>query len=417
MPPPSRAKRWVPSPSAWRRVSWSVVDQGLSSMSNVALTVLVARSVSARQFGAFGIVIVVYQLCLGSHRALVTEPVLVYHGAATQGSQDLSHTGRSSLLLSSAMGLTVALSATLFDDALRLGLLVLGLSLPLLLLQDLMRYLAFRRAAPRFAFFLDAVWLLGQIILVAVLVTVGRPLTVASLAGVWCVGCLLSVVVGMRASGFRWTSTPDRWIRSQLDLGFPYLIEFGIVAGMGQMVLLFIAPLTDLSSVGSVRGALTFFGPINIVFSGLVTVIVPEGGRLRETPRRFWTALIAASVSLALCALALLVVGLALPGRAGSLLFGDAWPGIHAVLLPIGIAQIVSGAFAGATAGVRALRAARLSLRIRVINIPILTILPLGGAALFGISGFAWASATAVACTGVVWWTALVRYTRSHPLS
>ena len=49
-----------------------MADQGVSSLSNIVVAVIVARSVSAAEFGAFGVAMVVYQLGLGLTRAAVT---------------------------------------------------------------------------------------------------------------------------------------------------------------------------------------------------------------------------------------------------------------------------------------------------------------------------------------------------------
>ena len=60
-----------------RRASWSFGDQALSSLTNFALAVVVARAVTAEEFGAFGLAFSAYLLVLGLVRAVTAEPLLV----------------------------------------------------------------------------------------------------------------------------------------------------------------------------------------------------------------------------------------------------------------------------------------------------------------------------------------------------
>src|SRR5215203_3188865 len=57
-----------------------VLDQGLSSISNLLLALLVARFASVRDFGVFAVVSAMYWLFLGVNRSLVGEPRLVIEG-------------------------------------------------------------------------------------------------------------------------------------------------------------------------------------------------------------------------------------------------------------------------------------------------------------------------------------------------
>ena len=68
------------TPEARRRLV-VLADQAASSLTNVLVAILVARSVSASGFGAFGLAMVVYQLVLGLARALIGEPFLARHAS------------------------------------------------------------------------------------------------------------------------------------------------------------------------------------------------------------------------------------------------------------------------------------------------------------------------------------------------
>ena len=64
-----------------RRLHWGFADQVLSSATNFALSVAVARQVDPRGFGAFGVAMTAYILATGLSRAVVSEPLLVVFSA------------------------------------------------------------------------------------------------------------------------------------------------------------------------------------------------------------------------------------------------------------------------------------------------------------------------------------------------
>src|SRR5690349_17381419 len=69
-------------PKRSRRVAWGVVDQGLSSLSNVAVGFLAARALGADAFGSFALAFATYTLVLGASRSLCTDPLSVRFSAS-----------------------------------------------------------------------------------------------------------------------------------------------------------------------------------------------------------------------------------------------------------------------------------------------------------------------------------------------
>ena len=59
------------------RFGWGVADQTLSSLTNFALTVLVARSLGVTEFGYFAIVLTIYLTSMGLSRAAITSPLSI----------------------------------------------------------------------------------------------------------------------------------------------------------------------------------------------------------------------------------------------------------------------------------------------------------------------------------------------------
>ncbi len=62
---------------AVRRVGWGVADQAVSSLTNFAVSIYVARTLGAAQLGAFSLAYVTYGFALNASRGLATDPLMV----------------------------------------------------------------------------------------------------------------------------------------------------------------------------------------------------------------------------------------------------------------------------------------------------------------------------------------------------
>ena len=62
------------------RLGWGVTDQALSSLTNLVMTLSVARTLGCRQFGAFTLAYVTYGFALTASRALSSDPLMVRFG-------------------------------------------------------------------------------------------------------------------------------------------------------------------------------------------------------------------------------------------------------------------------------------------------------------------------------------------------
>src|SRR5689334_19603396 len=71
------AATWRLIRQACQRLSWGVADQAMSSLSNFAVNIYIARTLGAVQYGAFGLAYVTYGFALNASRGLATDPLLV----------------------------------------------------------------------------------------------------------------------------------------------------------------------------------------------------------------------------------------------------------------------------------------------------------------------------------------------------
>jgi hypothetical protein len=400
-----------------RRAGWGLGDQALSSLTNFALVVVVAHESAPRAFGLFALVFATYSIALGCCRAVCSEPLAVR----------FSHVSPSAWREGAALatGGAVAAGSLAGAGCVIIGLavggqaqglfLVLGVSLPGLLLQDAWRYAFFADRRGSQAFVNDAVYALVLLPAVVALMLAGHAGAEALLA-LWGGAALVSALLGIRQANL--LPRPLRvgsWWRRQADLAPRYLAEFIAVTGDSQLVLYGVAVLTSLGTVAALRGGLLLLGPLNILVFGAMLAAVPEAVRLMHlAPHR----LIAASglIAAGLAALTLLWAGLllALPSSLGRSLIGPVWNDARPVILPLAIGGAGLGLVVGAVIGLRALAAVRRSLRARLTVSPMIFASALVGAAADGAVGAAWGLAVGQTLAATVFWYHLVRAVSEH---
>jgi len=305
------------------------------------------------------------------------------------------------------MGVALALlalsaSAILGGEA-GLSLLALALVFPGLVLQDSWRYCFVTAGRPRSAVVNDATWCVVQAVLLVALVMAGH-LTLFVIILWWGGSGAVAAVLGCFQSGIipaPWSLW--KWLSLHRHLSGRYVTEYVAAAGASQLGLLGLGMIAGLAALGAIRGAQVYFGPIAVLFGGIYLALAAEGARLRSEPIKLRRLMAAASVILGLLGVGWVMLGAALPAAVGRRIFGDTWVTARAVLVPMGISLLGGCAASGAIVGLRALAAARESLRARLTCLPIVIVVPLFGA-LAGAHGFAVGMAIATWAGAGVWW-------------
>jgi O-antigen/teichoic acid export membrane protein len=400
-----------------RSFGWGLLDQILSSLTNFLLGLLIARTVTARDLGAFGLAYATYSLALGATRALALEPLVVRFSAASEEQWRVA-AGRASgtaLAIGATIGIGILFAAAFAQGPLRSVLLVLGVTLPLLLLQDAWRFSFFALGTNARAFWNDAVWVAVLFPGAAMLLATGRQ-SIATLTAVWAAAGCAAAAVGFVQSGI--LPRPDhasRWLREQRDLTFRFLGEFIVSNGATQTSVFLIGLLATLADVGQLRAGQIILGPLNILFQGAGLVAVAETSRLlAQSPRRMHHAVYAISTILTVSTLAWAAVAFLLPASLGQALLRGNWAGGSALLLPLTISTVGYAFAYGAMTGLRALGAASSSLRARILDGFSLIILTMVGAANGGAMGVAWGHAV-VGCLRILnWWWHFRRARRAY---
>lgn len=403
-----------------RNTGWGIADQGLSSLTNFALGVMIARSVDPESFGAFGITFGTYLVALGVSRALTSELLLVrYSGAdAVRWRAGAESATGAALALGIVMGFLCFLVSIVADSALEQAFTGLALGLPGLLVQDSWRYAFFAQSKGTQAFVNDFVWSGVLFPLIAVLIwTDSRSIALFMLA--WGTAATFAAVVGAFQAGVM--PRPLRilsWLRSEWELAPRFLAEFALTVTAIQLVLYALAVFGGLQFVAALRGAQILLGPFNVLLIGVGLAAIPAGVKLIEkSEARFRRASILLSAALASSAFLWGLVAYALPSDLGRELLGRTWQSARELLLPVALTTAAYGASAGAEVGLRSLAQARRSLRVRTLNAGLVVAAGGGGAFMFGSAGAAWGLTVAFWITTVLWWKELVAGLEDYPVA
>lgn len=387
------------------RLSWGLADQAASSMTNFAVGIYVARSLGLTAFGVFSLAWVTYGVVLSVSRGLATDPLVVRFS----GVPDWSWRGAVARSSGTALGVGAAIGAACLVVGLAVGGSVgpafacLGVMLPGLLLQDAWRYSFFAAGAGRKAFVNDLVW---GVALVPAMVMAARVGSVAAFVLAWGGSAAVAAVYGCLQSGIRPRLTGVReWLREHRDLGARYLVENSCVSGASQLRAYGLGAVVGVGAVGVVRGAELLLGPFLAVLMGLSLVTVAEAARvLRRAPHRLARFCLLLGAGQAAAALLWGAALLLVPDRVGELVLGGVWHSAAELIVPATLGVAGAGLGTSAAAGLRALGAARRSLRSQLFASACYVIGGLGGAAVAGTVGSAWGVAAATVSGSAVWW-------------
>ncbi len=408
-----------PAP-ATRRGAWTILDQCLSSLTNFALAVLVARQLDADGFGAFGLAFLAYTLVLGLARATSGEPLIVRFSATLGwgGSADrpIAEATGYALVLGIVVGGPFAVVGGIVAGNAGAALLALGLSLPGLLVQDTWREVFLAQGRPARAVANDAIWAAAQGGSVALVIASGHR-TVFWFTAAWGAAASVAAVAGIVQSGIR--PAPARaatWLRSTWDLGRHYSGEFVARAGARQLAITAVGITGGLSALGAIRAAQVLFGPLQVLLLGANLVATPEAVRIwHRDPDALRPYAVRLSASLALVAFACGLGAMVIPDSIGVELLGASWREAQPVLVPQAALMAGIGATSGALVGLRATAESQRSFRARISIVPLTVVGGVVGAAVAGSTGALTGLALANAIGAGLFWRQLDRALAEHP--
>jgi hypothetical protein len=399
--------------TAWaaRHTMWGLFDQALSSATNFALSIAVARQVTAPQFGAYSIAFAAYLVALTVSRAIATDPLTIRYSAKEVAAWQAAtaRAGGTAIAIGLVAGALCLGTAVIVggDTGAALGPLAVGL--PALLLQDAWRYAFFAARRGRDAFLNDLAWTIALAIALVFVATTGSA-TVGGLVAAWAFGGAAGALFGIGQTGIRPTARIPEWLREHRDIAPRMAVEGIILSGSQQVLLVAISLVAGLASVAAVRAGQVLMNALHIATYGVYLAVVPEGVRLLNRSAAGLRRLcVVVAVGLGSISLAWGLVLVVLPDSIGRALLGDTWTPAHGVIVPLAIVTAGAGVQTGAVVGLRALAAARRSLRARSVSSALLFGCGFAGAIVAGANGTAWGMAIGVSIGSLVWWLELTR--------
>ena len=211
-------------------------------------------------------------------------------------------------------GLLFLAAAPLVSASIGDALVAMGVLLPVLYVQDALRYWYIQQTKPSGAAVLDAVWLAVFAAAAAVLMTVHAADRI-SLTLAWGVGA--AVAAGYGCVAVRTGVHPAavvRHLRKHARTSLGLLADAVLVAGTAQLLPVLVAIAGGLVAAGAFRAAQTLMGAVTMVVAGLTPVALSSAVRGgRRAPRAFvgrWS---------------LVILGLSAVNGLALLLLPDSW--------------------------------------------------------------------------------------------
>ncbi len=391
-----------------RRGAWVVIDQGVSSLTNFAATVLVARSVDPDEFGSFGAGFVVYLLVVGVARGLVAQPLTIRASALDDRCEQRAEAARAmgaALLVGGVSAIGVMACGWGVGGATGAVLVVMGLCMPGLVAQDTWRFVFFTLGTPQQAVANDLVWLVVQLALMGAALLMSTT-SVVLLAAAWSGSAVIAALYGMRQSAL----VPEvgqavAYVTRHLELGGRLGMEFLFQNGSTLVTTLVLGLVVGTAGLGSLRGASTLFGPFYVLITGLQAAAVPEGSRLlaRGSPQ-LMRLLRTMSAGLAGAAVFWGLVLMGLPDGWGAAALGETWPAARQLVPATMVIMVGHGLASGGLTGLRVAGDVRSSLRVRVLAGVVAFATGAAGGLVVGVEGGAWGLAVGPCLTAVAAW-------------
>ncbi|MEU9998191.1 hypothetical protein [Streptomyces sp. NPDC050848] len=394
-------------------VAASVLDQAAASLTNIAVLVIAARASSADGFAAFSMVYIVLTVLLGLGAAFVGQSVVLEKGEDHEIGAAVRAAVTFTAAASTATGVLLLGAGVVIGGPTGLAVLALGAILPVVLVQDGLRYGFSALRRPHLALAAD---LLRLACVVPALLLQPHGSSPARLVLVWGLSALPATLLGLAllhpyVRNRPWS--PRRYLRRD-HLGRRFVVEFAVGSGSSQLAVLGLGLFASPLVVGALRGATTLFGPLNTLFTSVNAFGPPLLGRAGSRRATVRAASALAAV-LALVALGWAAVLYALPDRVGRQLLGATWQSTAELLPATGSQYAVMAAGTCALVTLRVL-SPRATLSVQVVFSLLSVALMLGGYVLGGAPGAAWGLAAGSALKALAAWIRVKR-TRPEPVA
>ena len=387
-------------------------DQVFSSLSNGLIIYAVAVVTATQNFGEIALLLTFLAAGGCVNRGALGTPLLLTAGRAPSDiRREGSFAFTSALLVSPIVGGVIwALEGPGPPNDVGLGQIHLPAMLiivatPIVLVEDVLRYVAIAQGRTHVAAFWDGVWFAGS---AALLVATWLHLPVATTAyliGGWTalafialVGMLVAVRIGPRLRGY------PAWISDGWQHRARYGCEYGLEQTTQFVLLLFVAVVLSPEVTAALRGATALLAPVAIAASAIPLVVIPGSKRLNMPPPQVWRSL-ARIALVSTCGTFLLGVALLLmPRTVGELVLGRTFEATRMITPIIAFEYAIGAWIIAVSIFFFTFNRSADALKLRVSHVLVMLVMALGGAVLVRTAaGVAAGIATATTLVTVLW--------------
>jgi hypothetical protein len=308
--------------TARRRGLAGALDQVFSSLSNGLILYAIAVVSTAQYFGRISLLLTLLAAAVGCMRGALGTPLLL---KASHGSDEVRREG--SYAVTAALLISPLLAGAMWLlEGREIGTptILVAIATPLVMVQDVLRYIVISEGRPHVAAIWDGVWFVGSLGLLVSTWFGAQFVDVNVLIAGWSVlaaAALIGLAINLRLV------VPFRGFFSWLRTDWKHRLRYGIDAGLEQsgvfvalaLVALFISPV----ATAALRGATALLAPLAILTSALPLIVIPESKRRSATPQQVWRGLTKIT---ALASAATVIGGVVLfllPNNIGQLLLGN----------------------------------------------------------------------------------------------
>jgi O-antigen/teichoic acid export membrane protein len=372
---------------------WGVVDQGFSSGTNLALSILAGQLLGPSGLGVIFLGFSMYLLALSFLRALITEPFMVATSARGQAEREAATRACMILVLvvAGATSLLMAVVGLVLTDPLGRSLLIFSPWVGFALVQDQWRSVLFRDQRGAAAGINDGVWALGMLAMLPFALAIRDDWVIAA---TWGAGAALAALVGfwqvkLKPSGL--ANAVQWWRRDLRRLGSWLAIENVILTAGGELTVVLLAGQLGAADLGGIRSVEVVFAPMTLVGEALSFPGIPILSRALATSlahARRW----AWQLGFGATALVGLYLAIAFPLRVQLLtrVFGQDFARFAVLALPIALAQLLRAVSTGFSVLIKADARVHAIVVTRALTTGITLVLGPLFAALFGLVPAVW---------------------------
>ncbi len=318
------------------------LDQVFSSVSNGLILFALAVVAGVDEFGRISLMFTLLAAAVGLLRGALGTTLLLSAGREDRVIREHGgHAVAAALLAGAVMGVIVLVFG--LSSGITTETYTLALAVPVVLMQDVLRYVAITVNSPHLAALWDGLWCAASVVLLMLTWTSPGWLTTEWLVGGWCAMALIALLGLMFHLRVRPRFTGlGAWLRD----GGRDRLRYGVDAGLEQVtvfiVLVLVASWVDPEAVAAVRGATAVLAPLAIVMTAVPLLVIPESARSGRHPVQTWRLLVKVAVGLSAIAAIAGVILRVLPDGIGRMLLGDSFAPTREIIVVMSVQYALS---------------------------------------------------------------------------